>query len=101
MSNRLDLHETLCRVLGSKNVYFQPPESVKLQYPAIVYSLSRIRNNHASNKVYRQMDSYTVTVIDRNPDSKIVRDVSLLPQCSFDRGFVSDNLYHNVFTITY
>ena len=36
---RLELHEILCTILGSRNVYFQPPESIKMNYPAIVYGL--------------------------------------------------------------
>lgn len=101
MSNRLDLHEFLCEVLGSRNVYFQPPESVKLVYPAIVYKLSNIRNRHANNRVYIQGDSYAITVITSDPDSDIVRKISKLPQCRYDRGYVADNLYHTVFTLSY
>ena len=37
MKTRYELHEFLCEILGSRNVYFQPPESVKMKYPAIVY----------------------------------------------------------------
>ena len=47
MKTRLELDEELVKILGSKNVYFQPPESLKLNYPAIVYSLSNI-----SNRIY-------------------------------------------------
>ena len=101
MSNRLDLHEFLCEVLGSRNVYFQPPESVKLVYPAIVYKRSNIRNKYANNRVYIQGDSYAITVIYSDPDSDIVRKISKLPQCRYDRDFVVDNLYHTVFTLSY
>ncbi len=101
MSNRLDLHEMLCEILGSRNVYVQPPESVKLVYPAIVYKLSNIRNGFADNKVYIQGDSYAITVITSDPDSELVRKFSKLPQCRYDRDFISDNLYHTVFTLSY
>lgn len=101
MSNRLDLHEMLCDILGSRSVYFQPPESVRLVYPAIIYKLSNIRNRHANNRVYIQGDSYEVTVITDDPDSDIVRKISMLPNCRYDRGFVSDNLYHTVFTLSF
>ena len=37
VDRRNDLQKLLVEVLGSKNVYFQPPESVKMKYPAIVY----------------------------------------------------------------
>lgn len=101
MSNRLKLHELLCEVLGSRQVYFQPPESVKMKYPAIVYSRNNIGNEHANDSVYMQSPSYTITVIDKNPDSEIVDKISRLPMCRFDRHFTADNLNHDTFTIYY
>lgn len=101
MSRRLELHEILCEVLGSRNVYYQPPESVKMKYPAIIYSRQDIENTFADNGVYKQSDIYQVTVVDPDPDSEIVHKVSLLPMCIYDRHFTSDNLNHDVFTICY
>lgn len=99
MASRLDLQDLLENLLGSENVYFQPPASVRMRYPAIVYSLNDIENNHANNGVYSQSVAYTVTVIDPDPDSEYVKKVSKLPMCSFDRHFASDNLNHDVFTL--
>lgn len=101
MDSRLELHEILCDVLGSRHVYFQPPSSVKMVYPAIVYSRNSISNDFANNLVYKQSLGYTVTVIDEDPDSDIVEKISRLPMCRFDRHFTSDNLNHDVFTIYY
>ena len=39
MAPRLDLQKLLVELLGSDNVYFQPPPSVQMNYPAIVYKL--------------------------------------------------------------
>lgn len=99
MSTRLELHETLCDILGSRNAYFQPPESVKMKYPAIVYSRENIENRRANDSVYMQSPAYVITVIDEDPDSEIVEKVSQLPMCRFDRHYKSDNLNHDVFTI--
>ena len=99
MGSRLDLQTKLEELLGSRNVYFQPPESVKLNYPAIVYSRSDIENTFANNGVYRQSLVYQVTLIDKNPDSDLVAKVSRLPMCRFDRHFKADNLNHDVFTL--
>lgn len=101
MSTRLKLHELLCEVLGSRNVYFQPGESVRMKYPAIVYSRDDIENIHANNGVYMRSPAYQVIVIDSDPDSEIVDRVSMLPKCTFDRHYTSDNLNHDVFTIYY
>lgn len=101
MSTRLDLHELLCDCLGSRNVYFQPPESIKMQYPAIVYSRDDIENNHANNGAYMQSTAYNIIVIDPDPDSEVVQKVSKLPMCMFDRHYAADNLNHDSFTIYY
>lgn len=101
MNRRLELHEVLCDILGSRNVYYQPPESVKMKYPAIRYSRSDVENNFANNKVYMQSHEYEVIVIDRNPDSDIVDKVSSLPRCRFNRHYTADNLNHDVFTLYY
>lgn len=101
MANRLELHEMLCDALGSRNVYFQPPASVKINYPAIVYSRDDINNNFANDGVYSQSYSYEVIVIDSDPDSTIVDAVSMLPKCRFSRHYTSDNLNHDAFIIYY
>lgn len=101
MASRLKLQTELEELLGTRNVYYSPPASVKMQYPAIVYSRSDIDNAHANNSVYKQEYAYEITVIDRDPDSEIVKKVSRLPRCRFNRHYPSDNLNHDVFTIYY
>ncbi len=80
-------------------MYYQPPASIFIKYPAIVYSRYYIENTFANNCVYLQATAYQVTVIDEDPYSEIVKKVSKLPMCNFDRHFVSDNLNHDVFTL--
>lgn len=101
MGNRLDLQAMLEELLGSENVYFQPPSSVRMQYPAIVYSRSDIMNFRAADSVYKQSLAYEVIVIDEDPDSEIVMKVSRLPYCSFDTHYVADKLNHDRFTLYY
>lgn len=96
---RLQLHEVLCEILGTRNVYFQPPESVQMNYPAIVYGLDDIGNVYANNRVYLSPRRYAVTVIDEDPDSRIVDKVCLLPMCRFNRHYEKDNLNHDVFEL--
>lgn len=97
--SREELHSLLVAVLGNSNVYFQPPESIKMKYPAIVYSRSEIRNTFANNDSYSQERAYEVIVIDKDPDSGIVDRISLLPLCRFIRHYKAENLNHDVFTI--
>lgn len=101
MANRLDLQAELEELLDSRNVYFQPPASVRINYPAIVYTRSDIDNTFADDSIYIQSHFYEVTVIDEDPDSKIVDAVSKLPTCRFSRHFTSENLNHDTFIIYY
>lgn len=91
----------LVGILTSRNVYYQPPASIKMRYPAIVYSRSEITNNFANNEVYKQSHTYSVTVIDDNPDSEIVTRMSKVKTSKFERHFTSDGLNHDVFTLFY
>lgn len=101
MADRPSLQTLFEELLGSRNVYYDPPESVKMKYDAIRYSRSNIVNTHANNSVYVQNDRYEVVAIYRDPDSDLPRKISRLPTCSHDRHYVADNLHHDVFTLYY
>ena len=64
MATRLELQSMLETLLGSRNVYYQPPSSIKMEYPAIVYSRKNIKNNFANDNVYSQSRFYEIIVID-------------------------------------
>ena len=101
MDNRLNLQKALEELIGSRTVYFQPPSSLRMSYPAIAYSRTNIENSYANNTPYIQGVAYKLVVIDENPDSDIVKKVSKLPMCKFNSHYVSDNLNHDAFTIYY
>lgn len=99
MAQRLELQALLVGLIGSKNVYFQPPPSYKMQYPCIVYKRDDINSEFADNKPYKQRKRYQVTVIDADPDSTIPDSVATLESCVFDRSYTADNLNHDVFRL--
>ena len=99
MGQRLDLQAILEALLGSGNVYFQPPATVQMQYPSIVYRRDDIDTEFAGNQPYRLTKRYQVTVISRDPDSIIPGKVAELPTCTFDRFYVADQLNHDVFKL--
>ena len=101
MADRLELHSVLQELLGSSNVYYQPPESIKMQYDAIRYSKKTIDSKYANDRKYSMMDCYEVTVISRLPDNPVIKKLLSLPYCSYDRHYVADNLHHDVLTIYY
>lgn len=99
MAPRLELQALLELLLGSTNVYHQPPPSIKMQYPCIVYHRNQDETTFADNKPYQIQRRYQVTVIDRNPDSLIPGKIAALPMCVFDRWYVSDQLNHDVYKL--
>lgn len=99
MAPRLELHATLIDILGSANVYFQPPPNLVMEYPCIRYVRDDMDIRHANDKPYKHRKRYLVTVIDRNPDSSIPDSIAQLPLCSYDRFYTAENLNHDVFTL--
>lgn len=99
MAPRSELQALLTSLLGSQSVYFQPPPSVVMTYPAIVYSRDDVDTRHANNRPYMHKTRYEVIVIDRNPDSDIHKEVGMLPTSSYNRHFVADGLNHDVYTL--
>jgi len=101
MAQRQALQTKLETILGSDQVYFQPPSNHILQYPCIIYSRTDIHTRHANNAPYKHIKEYRLTVIDENPDSLIPDEVSKLPRCVFERAFKADQLNHDIFTILF
>lgn len=101
MDSRLELHEILVGILGTRNVYFQPPANIQIRYPAIIYSRNDIDNVNADNLKYLQDHSYQVTYIDKDPDSEVIDKLSKLEYASFSRHYAQNNLNYDVFTIYY
>lgn len=99
MASRLQLQTLLEELLESENVYFQPPSNIELSYPCIIYERNRKVNKFADDNLYLGKQGYSLTVIDRDPDSEIPGLVSKLQYCVFDRHFKTDNLNHDVFNI--
>lgn len=99
LSKREKLQSLLETVLGSGNVYFQPPSNVQMKYPCIVYSRDHADSKFADNSPYRLTQRYLVTVIDGNPDSATPAKVAALPMCTFNRFFPANNLNHDVYTL--
>lgn len=101
MNRREELQSLFEDLLGSRNVYYQPPESLKMSYPAIKYSVEDIVGKHADDTAYILDKRYQVIVIDKKPDNEVIMEILKLPNSSFDRHYESDNLNHDVITLYY
>lgn len=99
MDRRLMLQALLSAIPGVTKAYFQPPASLSMSYPCIVYERDSADTKFGNNLSYRYTKRYQVTVIDRDPDSAIPDAVAKLPMCTSSRHFTADNLHHDVFTL--
>lgn len=101
MEKRLELQNLLEDILDSSEVYYQPPESVKMKYPAIRYDREAIENRFADNEVYNQAIRYVITAMYYDPDDELPIRISQLSRCRHDRQYKANNLIHDVFVIYY
>ena len=99
MATRLELQTKLETLVS--HVYYQPPETIKMEYPCIVYDTSNDDLLHADDMAYRRKRIYSVMVIDRNPDSILPDAVGDMFNARMNRHYTADNLHHYVYNIFY
>lgn len=100
-SRRVQFHEILVELFENSNVYYRPPENLKMQYPCIRYKKDNIVSEKADNIAYRKTDRYQVIVIDKSPDNPVIDRLLDLPMSSFSTHYETDNLNHDVIIIYY
>jgi len=103
-NSRLALHEIFVDILETKGqpisrVYFQPPPTVRMEYPCIIYKRSDTKDFFSNDRIYLTMKKYSITIVDEDPDSLIPDKVAALPYCDFSTHFTKDNLNHDIYTI--
>lgn len=96
MGTRLELQAKLESMLGTSNVYYQPPENLKMNYPAIRFQKADDITYHGDNIKYLNRNCYDITVIDELPDNEVINKILALPYSSFDRNYKANNLNHDV-----
>ena len=90
MATTRQLQDELKALLGSDNVYFQPPSNKRMQYPCFVVTLGSASQEMADNKTYRFTD------FDDGMRKRVVEHFSM---CTFDKHFVEDTLQHYIFSL--
>nr|DAD77593.1 MAG TPA: tail completion protein [Siphoviridae sp. ctQyg71] len=97
---RAKLSEILNELMDRpKHVYFQPPATIKMVYPCIVYKLDDIDAEFANNLPYALTKKYVVMLITKEADSDLPIKIAQLPMCTMNRAYTADNLYHYVFDL--
>lgn len=97
MASRLTLQSDLEKILGNKNVYFQPPESLKMNYPCIRYRMAKIDVDFADDKVYKSEKRYEITLIHRDPDNKVCEELLSMPNTINTNNYSVEGLNHYVY----
>lgn len=89
------LHDILVDILGSNNVYYSPPDNMHMKFPCIIYRPAILGSRFADNTRYINMNQYSITVVDEDPDSKIADKILSLPSASSDAPcYTTENLNH-------
>lgn len=87
---------------GSLAIVFQPPETIKLRYPCVIYEIDDRSFRHADDRTYQLRPRYSVTVIDPDPDSQIANKIQMhFSMCRPERRYTADNLYHDSLSLYY
>ena len=102
--NRQELRGILTDVMTeageTPKLYFQSPESVKLEYPCIIYKMQEFDSRYADDGPYKILIRFDVTYITRSPTSQVPTLMVKRPGIGFDRYYVADNLHHYVYNYT-
>lgn len=98
---RVKLHHVLEDLISSRHVYFQPPESVKLEYPCIVYNLAKVPVTHADDKVYLMNPKYVIRYISKGADD--VTKLRLVQGLGTPiiQTYAQNGLYHYIYELYY
>lgn len=92
--DRMELHDILVSILGNENCYYSPPDGFQLSYPCIIYKQDILGSSFADNRRYIKRNRYSITLIDEDPDSKIIESLMELPTAYFESFFTNSNLNH-------
>ena len=100
MASRLDLHAELLTFLP--NVYYQPPSTIQMTYPCIVYNKTKKMRHFANDVIYLSQQEYQIMVIDKNPDSVVADNIEKhFPSCGINQYYTVDNLNHTTLNLYY
>lgn len=100
---RTEFDKWLRKILGSNNVYFQPPESKKLEFPCIVYNISSHDVDYADDKIYQLRHKYVVRYVayPKDFDGPMKENLARELNVPIQQIYAQDGLYHCVFTKIY
>ena len=93
-----DLLHLLQKAVDHNRVYFQPPENLKIGYPAVIFHLSKVKLDHADDVPYKGAREYSVTLITKEPEPEVLDEILKIPYTTLDNTYIADGMNHFVFT---
>lgn len=98
MRDRADLSKVLHELCD--NVYFNSPSNVTMNYPCIRYSFDGDSHVRADDIRYINYGRYQLIHIYKSVSNRLYEEIlGAFRYISFDRQYVSDGLYHDVYTL--
>lgn len=98
--DRLSLHSELVSLCN--HVYYNPPESLKLEYPCIVYAQEPPDVRKADNKRFIVTNKWQLVVISKDVDYDLAETIAEhFEKCAISRIYKADNLQHWSLTLYY
>lgn len=105
LNRRITFDKKLRQILQDNgldvNIYFEPPRSISVKTPNILYKLDRSKPIYGDNKAYVDIAEYTVIFRTKEPCCIIHNDLLKLGQSSFVSKYTKDGLNHYQYKIYY
>lgn len=99
MKTRLELHNTLISTTGINNIYYNPPENIKMNYPCIRYKRVDVTSKKADDIKYIVHDRYELVIISSKNNDDIVNKLLSIKYMEYDRSMIINGLFHDYMTI--
>lgn len=99
---RLEFDTELRELLQTQNTYYEPPASVRMKYPCVVYSRGSLDNTWAGDHRYVGRIRFMITTISTNPDNEWPQLIlEHFQRVRYDRHYNADGLSHDVLMLYY
>ena len=100
MKTRAEVQKLLEEVLGSKNVYFQPPPNTSIKYPCFVFKFNKFHRRNADNTPYILTGCWEVHHMYKSVNNDLKEKMLFIaPWVEYDRRIVADGVYNDYYTI--
>ena len=99
MRNWQTLRTKIMDYSGAERVYFQPPPAIQIRYPCIIMKHEGWQFEYGDNLNYLKTVRYQFIVMSTVIDDPLFETIAEYPGMSYDRNYVSDGVYHYVFTL--